>query len=132
MGGRSGMLVLRLAGLFWFVLGVANLVLLITPAKDWLLRNNLTDLTSLLDRRASNTIGGVDTPETVVIGGVIAIVVGLWVGVGVPFVLDRGTRVGPDGAATDAGTTMGRWFVALWIVLWLAMLGGLALWSPWW
>lgn len=123
---------LRLAGSVLFVLGVASLVLLVTPARDWALRNNLTDLTALLDRRASNSIGGVDTVETVVIGGVIAIIVGLWVGLGVPFVLERGMRADPDGATTNAGTTMGRWFVALWIVVWLAMLGGLALWAPWW
>lgn len=133
MRWSAGWTRLRLAGLIFVLPGAASLIALVTPLRDWILRNNLADLTALVDRRASNNPGGgVDTPETVVIGGIIAIVVGLWVGWGVPNVIDRSTRARPDGTTNTTGTKLGWIFVGLWIVLWLAMLGGLALWAPWW
>ena len=92
---------LRVLGLAMVVYGAGTLVLLATPWRDWALDHSVAELASWSDRRANNEVTGeVDEPMAIA-GSAVLTFAGLWVGLLVPFVLNRNQRA----AARSAGHT---------------------------
>lgn len=83
------MTALRVIGAVMVLYGAVMLVLLATPAQDWALDHSIAELVSYTDRRANNQVSGsVDMPLAIV-GSVVVIFAGLWIGLLVPRVLQR-------------------------------------------
>lgn len=82
---------LRLIGAVLFVWGALSILALGT-SYEWLATDySIARYASTTDRRAGNTVQEVDEPM-VIAGGAVAMFTGLWVGLLVPFVLNRNTR----------------------------------------
>ena len=85
----NGLRTLRIIGLIMVVYGAVMLILLFTPAKQWALEHSIAALVSVTDRRANNAVQGpVDEPIAYV-GSAVLIFAGLWIGLLVPWVLNR-------------------------------------------
>jgi len=92
------MVTLRVIGAVMVLYGAVMLVLLATSAQDWALDHSIAELVSWTDRRASNQVSGsVDMPLAVV-GSVVVIFAGLWIGLLIPRVLQRHQQAMLDGA----------------------------------
>jgi len=95
------MVTLRVIGGLMVLYGAVMLVLLATPAQDWALDHSIAELVSYTDRRANNQVSGsVDMPIAIV-GSVVVIFAGLWIGLLVPGVMRRHQRTMLDAAGHD-------------------------------
>ena len=82
---------LRLLGLAMVAYGGIMLILLYTPYKDWALDHSIAEVVSRTDRRANNTVDTADEPMAIA-GSAVLIFAGLWIGLLVPYVMNRSYR----------------------------------------
>ena len=82
---------LRILGLAMFAYGAIMLALLWSPWRQWALEHSIAEVVSTTDRRVGNRVDTVDEPIAVV-GSAVVMFTGAWIGLLVPFVLNRNTR----------------------------------------
>ncbi|MFN8017106.1 MAG: hypothetical protein U0P45_03185 [Acidimicrobiales bacterium] len=82
---------LRLLGLGMVAYGGIMLLLLQTQYRDWALDHSIAEVVSRTDRRVNNTVDTADEPMAIA-GSAVMIFAGLWIGLLVPFVMDRSYR----------------------------------------
>jgi hypothetical protein len=98
---------LRLIGAVLVVWGAMSLLALGT-SYEWLATDySIARYASTADRRIGNEVQEVDEPM-VIAGGAVAIFTGLWIGLLVPYVMNRNTKrmmreAGEAGEAGDGG-----------------------------
>lgn len=72
-----------------FLYGGIMLLLLMTPARQWALEHSIAEVVSRTDRRVGNTVvGDADMPMAIA-GSAVMIITGLWIGLLVPWVMNR-------------------------------------------
>jgi H+/Cl- antiporter ClcA len=82
---------LRILGLVLFAYGAIMLALLWSPWRQWALEHSIAEVVSTTDRRVGNRVDTVDEPIAVV-GSAVLMFTGAWIGLLVPFVMNRSTR----------------------------------------
>ncbi|WP_421122049.1 hypothetical protein ACE2AJ_13485 [Aquihabitans daechungensis] len=82
---------LRVLGLVMFAYGAIMLLLLWSPWREWALEHSIAEVVSTTDRRVGNRVDTVDEPIAVV-GSAVVMFAGAWIGLLVPYVINRSTR----------------------------------------
>jgi uncharacterized membrane protein YjjP (DUF1212 family) len=82
---------LRVLGLAMFAYGAIMLLLLFSPWRDWALEHSIAEVASTTDRRVGNRVDTVDEPMAIA-GSAVVMFAGAWIGILVPFVMNRNTR----------------------------------------
>lgn len=83
---------LRIIGLAMVIYGGGMLLLLQTEHRDWALDHSIAEVVSTTDRRANNQVtGSVDEPMAIA-GSAVVMFAGAWIGLLVPFVIERNTK----------------------------------------
>lgn len=83
---------LRWIGAALVAVGLASLVGLHSPWRDWFLEHQIAHLVSAADRRVGNSPQGAGDPVMAHVGAAMAVFVGAWIAVVVPAVIDRHWR----------------------------------------
>jgi len=91
---------LRVLGLVMFAYGAIMLLLLFSPWRDWALEHSIAEVVSTTDRRVGNRVDTVDEPIAVV-GSAVVMFAGAWIGLLVPYVINRSTRKQVEAAGYD-------------------------------
>jgi H+/Cl- antiporter ClcA len=74
-----------------FAYGAIMLLLLWSPWRQWALEHSIAEVVSTTDRRVGNRVDTVDEPIAVV-GSAVVMFAGAWIGLLVPYVIDRSMR----------------------------------------
>lgn len=82
---------LRVLGLGMVVYGGVMLLLLQTQYRDWALDHSIAEVVSRTDRRVNNTVDTADEPMAIA-GSAVMVFAGLWIGLLVPYVMNRSYR----------------------------------------
>ena len=82
---------LRILGLVLFAYGAIMLALLWSPWRQWALEHSIAEVVSTTDRRVGNRVDTVDEPIAVV-GSAVVMFAGAWIGLLVPYVMNRDRR----------------------------------------
>ena len=82
---------LRILGLVMFAYGAIMLALLWSPWRQWALEHSIAEVVSTTDRRVGNRVDTVDEPIAVV-GSAVVMFAGAWIGLLVPYVMNRDRR----------------------------------------
>lgn len=82
---------LRVLGLAMFAYGAIMLLLLFSPQKQWALEHSIAEVVSTTDRRVGNRVETADEPMAIA-GSAVVMFAGAWIGILVPFVMNRNTR----------------------------------------
>jgi multidrug efflux pump subunit AcrB len=80
---------MKIVGALMAVYGLAMLVLLLTPAKQWALEHSVAHLVSRTDRRVGNTVNGAVDMPLAVVGSAAVLFAGLWFALFIPRVFAR-------------------------------------------
>ena len=78
-------------GLAMFAYGAIMLFLLYSPWKDWALEHSIAEVVSTTDRRVGNRVDTADEPMALA-GSAVVMFAGAWIGILVPYVMNRNTR----------------------------------------
>lgn len=78
-------------GLAMFAYGAIMLVLLQTQYRDWALDHSIAEVVSTTDRRVGNRVDTADEPMALA-GSAVVMFAGAWIGILVPFVMNRSAR----------------------------------------
>ena len=97
---------LRALGLGLVVYGGVMLLLLQTQYRDWALDHAIAEVVSRTDRRVNNTVDTADEPMAIA-GSAVLIFAGLWIGLLVPYVMDRSMRKQLEAAGLADDETAG-------------------------
>ncbi|HWJ62856.1 MAG TPA: hypothetical protein VNS19_12890 [Acidimicrobiales bacterium] len=82
---------LRVLGLGLFAYGAIMLLLLWSPWRDWALEHSIAEVVSTTDRRVGNRVDTVDEPMAIA-GSAVLMFAGAWMGLLVPYVMNRDAR----------------------------------------
>lgn len=82
---------LRVLGLAMFAYGAIMLVLLYSPQKQWALDHSIAEVVSTTDRRVGNRVDTADEPMAIA-GSAVVMIAGAWIGLLVPYVMNRDRR----------------------------------------
>lgn len=91
---------MRVIGLVMFVYGAGMLLLLQTQYRDWALDHSIAEVVSTTDRRANNRVDTADEPMAIA-GSAVVMFAGAWIGLLVPFVMNRSHRKQMEAAGYD-------------------------------
>lgn len=82
---------LRVLGLAMFAYGAIMLALLYSPQKQWALEHSIAEVVSTTDRRVGNRVDTADEPMAIA-GSAVMLFAGAWIGLLVPYVMNRDRR----------------------------------------
>jgi hypothetical protein len=82
---------LRVLGLVMFAYGAIMLLLLFSPWKTWALEHSIAEVVSTTDRRVGNRVDTADEPMAIA-GSAVVMFAGAWIGILVPYVMNRDRR----------------------------------------
>lgn len=82
---------MRVIGLAMFIYGAGMLVLLQTQYRDWALDHSIAEVVSTTDRRVNNRVDTADEPMALA-GSAVLMFAGAWIGLFVPWLLNRNHR----------------------------------------
>lgn len=78
-------------GLGMFAYGAIMLALLHSPQKQWALEHSIAEVVSTTDRRVGNRVDTADEPMAIA-GSAVVMFAGAWIGILVPYVMNRDRR----------------------------------------
>jgi hypothetical protein len=83
-----------------FAYGAIMLVLLYSPQKEWALEHSIAEVVSTTDRRVDNRVDTADEPMAIA-GSAVVMFAGAWIGILVPYVMNRSLRKQRSAAGYD-------------------------------